>query len=291
MLVGVGDDGAVLAVPPGADLVVAVATWVGGEPVGRALPVEAIAHRLLASALAELVAAGAEPAWFTLALTLPEPDPHWLQAFQAGLDALARAAGVQLVGGDTTSGPASATVHAHGHAPRGGAVPPDGARPGDLVYVTGTLGDAGLALLARRDEVRLPAAARATVERRLLQPTPRLAHGPALRGLASAATGLADGLAAGLSRLVAARGAGATVYTAQLPLSAEARAHLDLAGGWVVPLTAPEAGEICFAVPAERQGEVEARLASLPGGCTWVGSVDRARGVRGVLATGEALAL
>jgi len=292
VLLGVGDDAALLTVAPGARVVVTAATWVGAEPGGTALPPEAVGHRLLAAALAELAAAGAEPRWLTLALTLPEPDPNWLAAFRDALHSLGQEAGVELVGGDTTSGPPAATLHAHGVMAAGREpVPVDGARPGDLVYVTGTPGDAGLALLVRRQELRLPGPVRTTVEARLVRPTPRLAQAPYLPGLASAATNLADGLIAALARLSAASGLGAAVYADQLPLSEALHSHLDLAGGWVVPLTAPEPGELCLVVPAERQALVAARLASLPGGCAWVGTIERAPGIRCVLATGEVLSL
>jgi thiamine-monophosphate kinase len=279
VLVGVGDDGAVLAVPEGEEVVVASGIWSG--PVDpSALPAEAVAHRTLATALAGLAAAGARPAWFTLALSLPHPDPAWLDPFCTGLVALARRFGLRLVGGDTTAGPSAVTVHAQGLVPRAGAIPLDGARPGDLVYVTGTLGDTGLGLLARRGELRLSGRDRAEVEAKLLNPTPRVPHGLALRFLASAGASLGPGLVRALGRIGAASGVGATLFAERLPVSDALRRHLDRVGGWALPLDAPGDMELCFTVPDERQAEVEAQAAGLDGGLTWVGTVERTPGLR-----------
>lgn len=269
----------------------AVSAWQGddtGPPAGP--PPGAIAHRTLASALGALVAAGAKPAWFTLALTLPRGDVAWIEAFRDGLQSLAELAGVQLVGGDMTAGAFAVTIHAHGLLPRGESVPPAGARPGDLIYVTGTLGDAGLALLALQGEVRLPARDLRAAEQRLSHPEPRLACAPALRGVASAAVSLVEeGLVAGLERLLRASGTGATVHTHQLPLSDTLRRELARAGGWVLPLTAPGGGEVCFTVPARLQDRAEREVGAAAGGVTWIGTVDRAPGLRCVLEDGTEL--
>jgi thiamine-monophosphate kinase len=288
---GIGDDAAVLDVSAGTEIVVASDTYTSGPPGAAALPPpEEIAHRALAGALAGLAAAGASPAWFTLALTLPAAAPDWLEPFSRTLLDLGAQFGAELVGGDTTSGPLAVTVHAHGVVPAGGATPPSGARPGDLIFVTGTLGDAGLAILARRGEVRLPGKDRALVERRLTRPEPRLTSGWAIRGLASAAVDLPDGLAGGLSELLGPDGPGATLYAEQLPISETLRRHLERSGGWVLPLTGPGDGEMCFTLAAERQAELAARLGDHPPGCTWVGTVDRAPGLRCLLADGTDIA-
>ena len=288
---GVGDDAAVLDVPPATDVVIASSTVAAGPAgVGALPPPEEVAHQALAGALAGLAAAGADPAWFTLALTLPSPEPTWLEPFSDTLLALGQRYGVELVGGDTTSGPLTVTVHAHGLAPAGGVTPACGARPGDLIYVTGTLGDAGLAILARRQELRLPRQDREQVEGRLARPEPRLEHGRAVRGLASAAVDLPDGLAGGLCELLAADGPGATLYAEQLPISDTLRRYLERAGGWVLPLTAPGDGELCFTLAPGRQAELGTRLGDRRPGCAWVGTVDRAPGLRCLLADGTDIA-
>jgi thiamine-monophosphate kinase len=287
VLVGIGDDAAVLSVPDGHEVVVAVASS-GACPAAADAPAE-LGHRVLASALGALAAAGAEPAWATLALTLPRADPRWLDAFSAALFALAGAFGIEVVGGDTTRGPLAATVHAHGLVPRGTAIGLDGARPGHLVYVTGTLGAAGLALLARTGELRLPARERAAAEAQLARPRPRVEAGLALRGLASAATDLPDGLAAGLSELLRVSGAGATLFADQLPVAPLLALHLAAAGGPTLPLTAPAESELCFTLPAHRQAEAEARLEAAQALATWVGVVDRSPGLRCMTAEGTDL--
>ncbi|HYQ72938.1 MAG TPA: thiamine-phosphate kinase, partial [Gammaproteobacteria bacterium] len=191
VLTGIGDDAAVLQVPKDRELLVCIDTLVAGVHFPPDTPAAAIGHKALAVNLSDLAAMGADPAWATLALTLPEPDPVWLEAFAGGFLALAGHHGVQLIGGDTTRGPLSVTVQAHGLAPPGQALRRTGAKPGDRIYVTGTLGDAGLAL-------RLPEAARTELRARLDYPEPRLEAGRRLRGLASAVIDISDGLLADL---------------------------------------------------------------------------------------------
>ncbi len=287
--IGVGDDAAVLLLPPGTEAVVVAATRSGGSAGADPASPADLAHGLLAEALGAIAAAGATPRWLTLALTLPAPDESWLAAFSESLFMLASRYDLELVGGDTTAGPLSATVHVQGWVPAGQATPCDGARPGDLVYVSGWLGDAALALLARREEVRIPVRDREAAERRLTRPEPRLALGMAVRGVASAATDLPGGLARGLGDLLDRSGVGATLYAEQLPVSATLRPHLERVGGWTLPFAAGGDGELVVTVPAERQGEVEARAAGLDPALTWVGTVERARGLRCLLADGTDL--
>lgn len=288
--VGIGDDAAVLLLPPGTESVVAAATHSGGPAGTTALAPADLAYSALAEALGGLAAAGATPRWLTLALTLPAANGEWLAAFSESLLALAERFDLELVGGDTTAGPLSVTVHVQGFAPAGQATPCDGARPGDLIYVSGWLGDAALALLARREELRIPVRDRQAAEHRLTRPEPRIALGAAARGVASAASDLPQGLAQDLGELLARSGVGATLYAEQLPVSPTLRPHLERAGGWSLPFAAGGDGELVFTVPASRQGEIEARTAGLAPGLTWVGTVERARGLRCLLADGTDLA-
>ena len=243
----------------------------------------AIGHKALAVNLSDLAAMGAEPAWFTLALTLPEADADWLADFARGMFRLADDYGVQLVGGDVTHGPLSVTVQAHGLLPRGSALRRSGAAAGDRIYVTGTLGDAGLAL---RQGGQAPAALR----QRLDYPSPRMESGQALLGLASAVIDISDGLLADLGHLLEVAGLGAEIRVDALPRSA---GFLAAAGPadidpiyYDIPLTAGDDYELCFTVPPERCPEVEARLAALPGNCTPVGVVEAEPGIRCRLADG-----
>lgn len=287
---GVGDDAAVIRVPEHASTAVGTGLLVEGRHFGTDTPPESLGHKCLAVSLSQLAAAGAEPAWFTLALTWPHADPYWLEAFSRGLHTLATRHQMQLVGGDTTRGPGQILTHAHGLVPAGQALQRTGAQAGDLIYVTGDLGLAGLALLAEQQEVRLSAAHRREARRRLYWPEPRVAAGLALRGLASAVTDLPDGLASGLSGILGASGVGATLQAELLPVSPALAEHLDAAGGWVLPLTAGEDYELCFTLPSARQAELEARFAGVDPACTWIGVIDRTPGLRCLQADGTDIA-
>ncbi len=223
-ILGIGDDAAVLRVPAGHDLVAAVDTIVEGRHFLRGCDPRSIGHRALAVNLSDLAAMGAIPAWATLALTLPAADPQWLEGFAAGFFELAREHGVDLVGGDTTAGPLTISVQILGVVPIGEFLRRSGARPGDLIAVTGTLGDAGAGLgVARSPQRGRDPHARALL-RRYEFPVPRVAFGRAARGIASAAMDVSDGLAGDLAKLAAASGVAAVVDVDRLPLSAALRA-------------------------------------------------------------------
>lgn len=278
VLAGVGDDGALVAVPAGATLVLAADSIVEGAHFPAGFDARFVGHRALAVNLSDLAAMGAEPAWALLAVTLPAADEHWLSGFAAGLDTLARRHGVALVGGDTTRGPLTVTVTAAGLVPPGRALMREGARPGDDVWVSGTPGDAaaGLAIL----EGRLPAQGRArdALLARFQLPQPRVTLGLALRGIATACIDVSDGLAGDLAKLCTASGVGADVEGRELPLSAglcsvappHARLAYALGGG--------DDYELLFtAGPAER-----ARIAVLDAGVVLrrIGTIAEADGVR-----------
>ncbi len=288
VVLGVGDDCALLEVPAGRQLAVSIDTLVEGTHFTRDADPRALGHKALAVNLSDLAAMGAEPAWATLALTLPDADEAWLAAFAAGFLALAERHGVQLVGGDTTRGPRSITVQVHGFVEPGRALRRDGARAGDLVYVTGTLGDAGLALLAQQG-LFVGLGTVAGLRERLDLPTPRLTEGRALVGLASAAIDISDGLAADLGHVCAASAVGATLYLDRLPCSPAVRAYVAETGDWSVPLAAGDDYELCVTVPANRQAAVEALAGELPAGLHWVGTIERAAGIRLVLPDGTLL--
>ena len=276
---GVGDDCAVLEVPAGRRLAVTVDTLVDGVHFLPDVDPCALGHKALAVNLSDLAAMGAEPAWATLALTLPRVEEAWLRGFARGFSALARRFGVQLVGGDTTRGPLSITVQAHGFLEAERALRRSGARPGDLVWVTGCVGDAGLALLAKQG-LYVGADGLRELFGRLERPEPRIEAGLALHGLASAAIDVSDGLAADLGHLCRASGVGATVEVERLPCSGPVRTYVEETGDWSLPLAAGDDYELCFTAPGDRQGDIEALARSLPGSLTWVGMVERQPGVR-----------
>jgi len=267
IVLGIGDDAALLRVPPGQLLVVTMDTLNAGVhfPGGTA-PAD-IGWKALAVNLSDLAAMGATPAWCTLSLSLPDADATWLDGFLDGFLEIAGLHDVALVGGDTTRGPLAIGVTAHGFIEEGRALRRDGARVGDDVWVSGTLGDAAAGLVFRDD---------AALRARLDRPTPRIALGRALSGLASAAIDVSDGLLADLGHVCAASGVGATVDIAALPASAalrgacaaddEARRCFQATGG--------DDYELCFAVPPDRAASVLAvsREAAVP--VTRVGTIE-----------------
>ncbi|MGC1953786.1 MAG: thiamine-phosphate kinase [Gammaproteobacteria bacterium] len=287
VLVGIGDDAALLQVLPKHDIVSAMKTLVEGVHFERGAKPQALGHRVLAIALSRLAATGATPAWVTLSLALPAADAAWLARFSAAFTALAQRYQVQLVGGDTVCGPLSITVVASGFVPRGQALQRGGARAGDLIYVTGTLGEAGLALLAERGAVHLPQKLRAKFRARLDQPQPRVAEALALRHLATAAIDLPNGLEQGLGELVDASAVGATLYLRELPLLPETTAWLPAAGGPKFALHAGGDYELCLTIPAKHQAAAEAAFSTLDCGCTWIGMVETTPGLRCVLEDGS----
>lgn len=252
---GIGDDCALVEVPPAHELAVTTDTLVAGRHFPQATAPFDIGWKALAVNLSDLAAMGAEARWFTLALTLPSADAAWLEGFADGLQALARQCGLALIGGDTTRGPLSITVTAMGVVPAGAALRRSGARPGDRICVTGTLGDAALALRLL-DSPSLPAALRERLER----PQPRLAAGLALRGLATAALDLSDGLAGDLGHILAASGVGAEISLQALPASAWFNGLAPDAERLELMLRGGDDYELCVCLPPEAVAEARARL-------------------------------
>ncbi len=251
---GVGDDCALLEVPPGHWLAVSLDTLSAGIHFFPDCDPRAIGYKSLAVGLSDLAAMGAEPAWATLALTLPSGDETWLGGFRTGFAALAEAHGIRLVGGDTTRGPLSVTVQVHGLLPKGSGVRRTGARPGDLVCVSGTLGDAGLALRRLLEGAEVEPGLR----RRLEYPTPRVELGLGLRAMATAMIDLSDGLVADLGHLLAASGVGAELELGRLPLSSRVAEVVEQTGDWSLPLAAGDDYELCCALPPEQVAEAHA---------------------------------
>lgn len=275
---GIGDDAALLLPPAGHELALTVDTLVAGVHFPEDTPAMAIGHKALAVNLSDLAAMGAEPAWLGLALSLPNVEHAWLDDFAQGFFHLAQAYEAQLVGGDTTRGPLSITVQAMGFVPRGQALRRHGAQPGDGVFVTGTLGDAAAGLLLRQDGLSASSAAAAALLERLEMPTPRVEAGFALRGLASAAIDISDGLAADLGHILQASTVGAVIDIDALPLSAEFRS-LALAEAWQLAASAGDDYELCFTLPATYEAEMLARLSALGCACTRIGEISVDKGL------------
>jgi thiamine-monophosphate kinase len=279
VVLGVGDDCALLRPPPGQLLAVSIDTLVEGVHFLAGTDPEALGHKALAVNLSDLAAVGASPAWATLALTLPDSDTAWLKAFSAGFAALAERFGVQLVGGDTTRGPLTITVQVQGFTDPGKVLRRDRARPGDRIGVTGTLGDAALALKLGAG-VEPEAGTGGALTERLHRPSPRIAEGRALAGLANAAIDVSDGLLADLGHICSQSGVGALIDTSLLPLSKAVAAHIKETGDWSIPLAGGDDYELCFTARPQLTPKIEAVMHRLGSGFRWIGEIGKAPGVR-----------
>jgi len=282
VVLGIGDDAALLDVPTGMQLVAALDTLVEGRHFPAGTPADSLGHRALAVNLSDLAAMGATPAWFLLSLTMPAARPEFLEAMSRGLRDLAQQHAIVLVGGDTTGGPLSVSVQALGLVEPGKALLRHGAKPGDLLFVSGTPGDAaaGLAL-----EQGLPAAPQLTaaqqhyLRQRFLFPAPRVALGRALRELASACIDVSDGLAADAGKLAGASGCGARIDVDRLPISPQLAAQMG-DGATRAALTGGDDYELCFTVPPARAGELPGRLANVKCPVTCIGVIEESPGLR-----------
>jgi thiamine-monophosphate kinase len=208
---GIGDDCALLAPAPGMQLAVSSDMLVEGRHFLSTVSPEALGHKALAVNLSDLAACGAKPVAFTLALSLPRVDEAWLEGFSRGLYALADEHGCALIGGDTTAGPLNICITVFGHVPTGQAFLRSGAKAGDDIYVSGQPGQARLALEAFRGNISLSEADFALMRARMERPTPRIALGQAVRGIASSAIDVSDGLLGDLGHILKASGAGAEI--------------------------------------------------------------------------------
>ena len=296
VLLGIGDDAALLQIPPGQTLVVTADTL--NERVHFPDPTAPadLGWKALAVNLSDLAAMGARPAWCTLSLSLPACDSDWTHAFLDGFLALADAHAIALVGGDTTRGPLSIAVTAMGWVEAGRALRRDGARVGDEVWVTGTLGDAAAALVLGGhvslplEGAALPAVpgdVAAALDARLRRPTPQVQAGRQLRGLAHACVDVSDGLLADLGHLCAGSGVGAEVEIARLPASpglaaafadAGLRAALQAGGG--------DDYELCFTAAPDAHEAVTRALQRAGTPATRIGRIVAGNRVRALAADG-----
>lgn len=290
---GVGDDCALLQPAPGMQLAVSTDLLVEGRHFLATVDPRALGHKSLAVNLSDLAACGAQPLAFTLSLALPAVDEAWLAGFSEGLFALADAHACELVGGDTTRGPLAINVTVFGEVPAGQALLRSGARAGDDVWVSGTLGDARLALEAFRGTVSLPQAVFAAARRRLEWPQPRVALGLALRGIAHAAIDVSDGLLGDLGHVLQRSGVGASIEAgcAQHLLAALGQGlALETARVEELVFSGGDDYELAFTASPRHRAAVEAasRQAATP--VTRIGSITAEPGLRLVDAQGRPLA-
>jgi len=290
VLLGIGDDCAVLAPTPGMQLLVSSDMLVEGRHFLSTVDPARLGHKSLAVNLSDLAACGAKPKAFTLALALPRVDRDFLAGFAQGLFALADEHGIALVGGDTTQGPLNICITVFGEAPAGAALLRSGARPGDDIYVSGTVGDARLALEVFRGRLSLAGEQFEAVRRAMEQPQPRVALGLALRGVATSAVDVSDGLAGDLGHILQRSGVGASLGVDALPVSAilaalpaDFRREMGLAGG--------DDYELVFTAPPSAREAVLGASKQSRTAVTRIGRIEAQAGLRLLDAEGQVLPL
>lgn len=277
VILGIGDDCALLSPPEDQDLALSIDTLVSGVHFFGDTNPRGLGHKALAVNLSDLAASGAKPAWCSLALTLPHIDEAWLSEFSAGFFSLASKNNISLIGGDTTEGPLSITVQVIGTVPKGKALLRSGAKANDLIYVSGPIGNAGLGLLGRQGSWPIEDP---TVYAALETPTPRVELGQALLEIASACIDVSDGLAADLGHILERSQVGAEIEWDRLPLSFPVSEFVRQSGDVGFPLRTGDDYELCFTVPPGHQNEVEKifRVLGLSGG--YIGRIETIAGLR-----------
>jgi thiamine-monophosphate kinase len=278
-VLGVGDDSALVQLSRGMELAISVDTMVSGTHFFPDVDPENLGHKALAVNLSDMAAMGAMPYWAMLALTLPKVDHDWLAAFAKGFFDLAEEFGVTLIGGDTTRGPLTLTVTIMGEVPAGASLRRSGAKAGNDVWVSGHLGDAALAVAHRHGKLQLDEADYREAVMRLYEPTPRVALGQALRGLATAAIDISDGLLADVGHICKLSKVGAVVELAALPLSAIAAKHIASDAGRNAVIAGGDDYELCFtANPNSREVLMDlSKMLGVP--LTRIGQLKRGKGV------------
>jgi thiamine-monophosphate kinase len=278
VVLGIGDDAAIVRMAPGYDLVVATDTLAEGAHFPKDMAARSIGHRCLAVNLSDLAAMGAEPLWASLALSVTVADPRWLRQFAQGFFALARRTGVSLIGGDTIRGPLVVTVTVHGRVRPRRYVTRGGARPGDGIYVSGNPGEAvagRLSLTSERASRSIGA-----LRRRFLYPEPRLGEGAALAPIASAMIDVSDGLHDDAGKLLAASGCGAELDAGLLPLSRPLLEHAGERAAREYALTGGDDYELLFTVPASHESRLRRAAGRWTCPLTRIGTVTAKPGLR-----------
>lgn len=276
-LLGVGDDAAIVRSRGGTDLVVTTDLLIAGRHFRRDADPRQLGHKALAVNLSDIAAMGGVPRWATLALALPSAKAGWLSAFSRGFMRLARRQGVDLIGGDTTRGPLAICVQLIGEVPKNGALRRDGARVGDDVWISGELGDAALALAAMDRRIVLFRGELARVERRLHEPTPRVALGIALCGTAHSAIDISDGLLADLGHICERSGVSAVIELECIPRSATMQRHLSSTVARTALLAGGDDYELCFTAARRHRDRIASMERRLRLRLTRIGRIVRRR--------------
>ncbi len=278
-VLGVGDDCALLGITHGMDLAVSTDTMVSGTHFFPDVHPENLGHKALAVNLSDMAAMGAMPYWALLALTVPNVDHDWLAAFSKGFFDLADEFNVSLVGGDTTRGPLALTVTIMGEVPAGAALRRSGAKVGNDVWVSGNIGDAALAVAHRQGRFKIDEADYQEALLRLYEPTPRVALGQALRGLATAAIDISDGLLADLGHICRLSGVGATVELEHIPVSAIGAKYVEQEEGRNIVVAGGDDYELCFTAHPNSRESIQDLTKMLGMPLTRIGQIKRGKGV------------
>jgi thiamine-monophosphate kinase len=274
VIVDSGDDCAVLSPPAGQELLMTIDTMVVGRHFLPSIDPADLAYKAVAVSLSDVASMGGEPAWMLATLSIEVAEDLWLKRFAEGLFAILQEFGVAMVGGDLTRGPLSITTQITGFIPKGHAILRSGAKVGDKIFVSGTLGDAGLALADQLGKLTLDSTTKLSVYPKLLRPVPRVAEGLALRNVASAAIDISDGLAADLSHILKQSGVGAKLFVDSLPLSGALQA-LPLDQARQLALSAGDDYELCFTVTPEQAAKIKRLIPS----ATYVGDIVAKSGI------------
>ena len=273
---GVGDDAALFSLEQGYQLVTTTDTLIEGVHFSASTPAKDIAHKSLAVNLSDIAAMGAKAKYFTLAISLPKIDQSWLKEFSDSLKQLSERYEVSLIGGDTTRGSLNITITMIGIVESSKALTRSGARPGDGVYVSGRIGDAGFCfwklsngLVSSNQELK-----------RLNCPTPRIELGLALQNLASACIDISDGLEQDLSHILKASSVGAVIEVKKIPVSEALHVHVKDTNDWSIPLCGGDDYELCFTIPEGKEEALKIVSESCNVNITRIGIVSESLGLQ-----------
>jgi len=275
IVLGIGDDCAIFRPCADFEYLISVDAFLEKVHFPSCTSPEDVGYKALAVSLSDVAAMGGDPIWVTMALVMPQQNEAWLAGFSFA--ELAEDYNVQLIGGDTTRGPLGVVVQIAGQVPVGRAITRCGANPGDIIYVTGVIGEAGLGLKIINKEVSIEHECSQALLRRLNRPEPRVQLGSALRDVASAAIDISDGLLQDLQHILNKSHVGAIIHVHQIPISIHYQNILDTLGGWQVPLSSGDDYELCFTVSPEHQWKIESLAVKAGCALTRIGKITRER--------------
>jgi thiamine-monophosphate kinase len=280
-IMGVGDDAALITPTPGRELAITTDTLISGVHFPEQTPPYSIAYKALAVNLSDLAAMGASPRWFTLAISLPHYDKGWLEAFSSGLFSLASRYRVALIGGDTTRGPLSITIQAMGELPSGQGLLRSGARAGDDLYVSGSIGAAGLALKnLQAGNLEITPEEGDLLNECLNQPEPRVELGIRLREIVNSCIDVSDGLLADLQHVLDSSRLGAKIEQSSLPYIDAVKRWCDKQENYLAPATWGDDYELLFSAPESRRSEIDGFAEALELPLTRIGTLVTDPGIR-----------